>query len=458
MCKQVGFEHLHRHTCFSLLDGYATVEEYAARSKKIDQHYLCVTDHGMMAAIPRQIKACDKAKEEGYNLKSIYGCELYLNNLHEPDPIKRKAFTPAEAKAHRKSYHLLAIAYNEIGYRNLLKLSTWGFSNGFYIKPRVTHEQLIKHKEGIFFTSCCYIGEIGQAFEKGLQESNGDEKVAGEFAEQMLIKYMSMFGKNFFLEMMMLDFKKQKPYDKWLVAMNVKYKVPTVITQDCHYSEPEDSIQQRYMLMIKNKTTLAAIDKKLSEDDKAEVFELQDQNLWMKSEKELDDKWKSDYQDAIPEDIYIKSKENTRLICERACNIKIDRESKLPKLENDEERFKEALQKGLKFRGFANNQNYIDRMKIESELIVRKGFSSYFLIQKQFIDEAREEYKRVVNFGDGFDAVMPGRGSGCNCLCNFLLGITDVDPIEHGLLFSRFLSESRGGKTIRARFTQKPIN
>jgi len=429
------------------LDGYGTVEEYAERSVLVNQKYLCVTDHGMMAAIPRQIRACEEmSKEHNYKLHPVYGCELYLQNKHcsEED---RKHLSEEDKKEVRKSYHLLALAYNNKGYSNLVQLSSWAWINGFYYRPRVTYKQLMAHKEGIIFTSCCYNGEIGQAFERG----------GSDAAYQMLERYMAMFGEHFYLELMLLDFNKQKPFDAWLIAAHDKYHIPLIVTNDCHYCNQEDSKYQRYMLMIQKKTTIADIEKKLQADDQMDIFELQDSNLWMKSEDEMDEKFLKMYRDVIPEELYEQAKLNTVKICEQAKGVEIDRGIKLPQIPDADDKFKEKLQEGMKWRGLANNPQYEYRLKEEYELICRKGFASYFLIQKRFTDEARKKSPELLKWGTGHEAVGPGRGSGVGSLCNYVLGITDVDPIRHNLLFSRFLSEARGGKTMKIRFTQKPI-
>lgn len=395
-----GFEHLHQHTDHSLLDGLATCSELAERATKINQKFLCVTDHGMMAAIPRQIKECEER-----NLHPIIGCEIYLN----PAQIELKygenfadhieSWSDEDKKLARKSYHLLAIAYNAIGYKNLVRLSSWAWIHGFYRKPRVNHEMLLRHKEGIIFTSCCYNSEIGQAFDRG-----GDE--AGF---EMIEKYMAMFGKNFYLELMMLDFKKQKPYDAFIIRAHNKYHIPVILTQDVHYCNPEDSDLQRKMLMIQTKKTLKEIQEAQNENEMAEMFELQDKNLWMKSEDELNQKWESDYKDIIDYELFKKAKANTVEICNLAKGIEIDRSVKLPEIENSNERLKEGIYQGFKKRGLPLDKNYALRAKEEYELICSKGFSSYFLIQKMMVDEARRWY--MEKFGNtGADPVGPGRG------------------------------------------------
>jgi DNA polymerase III subunit alpha len=394
---------------FSLLDGYATVEEYAARSKLIGQHFLCITDHGMMGAIPRQIRACEEITSEGHKLKPIFGIELYLQNKHVPKEIMDE-MSPEDKKEVRKSYHLLAIAFNNNGYKNLVQLSSWAWINGFYYKPRVTHEQLLKHKEGIIFTSCCYNGEIGQAFDRGLP----DYGRASELAEEKLRLYMEMFGENFYLELMLLDFKKQKPFDKWLIWAHDKYHIPLILSQDAHYSNKEDSYFQRLMLMVQNNKTIADIEKAMQAEDSMDIFELQDKNLWMKSESELDEKYLEVdptgfcYRDIIPEALYEQAKSNTVKICEKACGVELDRSIKLPKIEDAEIKFLDAIAEGFKWRGLKGNTKYEKRIREEYELICRKEYPSYFLIQKMFTDRARKVSPEILGWGTGDEALGPG--------------------------------------------------
>ena len=427
---------------YSLLDGYAMVEEYAAYSKEVNQQYLCVSDHGMMGVIPRQIKACDK-----FNLSPIFAVELYVNPHQtlksEWDYTKRQFMDAGETHKIRKSYHLLAIAYNNEGYKNLVRLSSWAWMEGLYYKPRVNHDILLKHKEGIIFTSCCYISEIGQAFDRG-----GEEE-----AFPMVEKYIDMFGENFRLEIMLLDFHKQKPYNIFILKCHEKYNVPLILTQDCHYCKEEDSHYQRLTLMINQKSTIQEVEEKVKAGKADELFELQDKNLWMKSEDELNQKWESDYRDVIDYDLFKQAKANTVEICQMV-DVQLDRSMKLPRIENANEKLKELVMKGFIARNLPKTQEYQKRLKEEYSLICRKDFSSYFLIQKLMTDEARRVSPGLIGWGDGSEAVGPGRGSAVGSLVCYCLGITDVDPIKHDLLFSRFLSPARGGKMIKLRFKQ----
>ncbi len=435
--------------CFSL-DGYGTVHEYAKRAKEINQRFLCVTDHGSMGAVPRQIQACEE-----FGVEPLFGCELYCSPLQpELKPGEKMTsytedMSPEERKRLGKSYHLLAIACTQQGYSNLVNLSSLGWTRGYYYKPRVNHEMLMRHKEGLIFTSCCYNSEIGQAFDKG-----GDE--AGF---EMVEKYIEMFGKdNFFLELMLLDFNKQKPYDAFLIRAHERYGIPLSLANDCHYCQREDSKMQRLMLMVQTRRTIQEIQEKLDREETADLFELQDTNLWMKSEEELNEKWLEKYSDVIPLELFEEAKRNTVRIAERAKGVKLDRSVKLPYIENAEAKLLEYISVGYKKRMLPKgNPVYMKRIKEEYDLICRKGFASYFIIQKMMTDEARRISKTLLGYGDGSEAVGPGRGSAVGALTCYCLGITDVDPIEHDLLFSRFLSPARGGKQMKLRFTVDPV-
>jgi len=446
-----GVEHLHRHTHFSLLDGYAHPEEYAAYSKLVNQQFLCISDHGQMGAIPRQIATCEKN-----SVHPIFACELYVNPLQPAcrnnDEYKKfmDDLDEEQKRILKKSFHLLAIAHSDEGYKNLVNLSSWAWVNGKGgrpRRPRVNHEQLLKYKEGITFSSACYNSEIAQAFD-GFYGGNENREAGFE----MLEKYLAMFGEHFFLELMLLDFKSQKPYDKFLVEAHAKYGTPVVLTNDCHYCFQDDSKMQRYSLMIQTGKTIKEITEVLSQNPDADMFELQDTNLWMKSEDEINAMWEANYMDTVPYEIFKEAKRNSVRICENAKGVELDRSMKLPDYPDADAKFKEAIGIGFKERGLPPNRTYLGRIKEEYALICRKGFSSYFLIQKEMVDEARRICPEILGWGNGCEAVGPGRGSAVGALVCYCLGITDVDPIKHDLLFSRFLSESRGGKQMKLRF------
>jgi DNA polymerase-3 subunit alpha len=448
MSKIEGFEHLHLHTDFSLLDGYGQVEEYAERAPKINQKFLCISDHGAMGAVPRQIRACEKNK-----ISPIFACELYINPLQpqlkpgEKTGDYYKEMDDENKKTLSKSNHLLAIAHSNAGYSNLVRLSSWGWIHGFYRKPRINHEVLQAHKEGIIFTSCCYNSEVGWAFERG----------GANLADSVIERYVAMLGKeNYRLEIMLLDFVKQKPYNAYIVAAARKYGLKIILTQDCHYCNQEDSKFQRLMLMIQTGKTVQQIEAALAANQDEDLFELQDSNLWMKSEEELNEKWLKDYSDVIDYDVLAEAKRETVNICNMAKGVTLDRSIKLPKLPDADQKLKDAIMAGFKKRGLPMNREYLDRIKEEYSLICQKEFSSYFLIQKMMTDEARDYWAKKTG-GSGDEAVGPGRGSGAGSLVCYCLRITDINPIPHDLLFSRFLSPARGGKSMKLRFGIEPI-
>jgi DNA polymerase-3 subunit alpha len=203
--------------------------------------------------------------------------------------------------------------------------------------------------------------------------------------------------------------------------------------------------------MVQTKRTLAEIEKLQAEG--ADLFELQDQQLWLKSEEELNWFWKNKYSDVVDYDLFKEAKRGTVLLAEKAKGVTLDRSNKLPEIPHDKERLKEAVIRGAISRNIPKTLEYQKRLVEEYDLICRKGFASYFLITKMLTDEARRICPQLLGWGDGTEAVGSGRGSGVGSLTCYCLGITDVDPVKHGLLFSRFLSEARGGKTMRIRFS-----
>ena len=362
----------------------------------------------MLGAVPRQIRGCEKINDKlgKDTLSPIFAIELYVNRLQpemtESDEGKKitAGMTEDDQNEFRKSSHLLAIAYSDEGYKNLVRLSSWAWTKGFYRRPRVNYEQLLKYKEGIIFTSCCYASEIGRAFESGGEEAGF----------QMIENYIKMFGKeHFYLEIMLLDFKKQKPYDAFIIKAKEKYGLNIILTNDCHYCNKEDSKYQRLMLMIQTGRTIKELEKAIKEDSNQDFFELQDTNLWMKSEEELNEKWLSDYQDTIPYEIFCEAKRTTVEICRKAKGVQLDRSLKLPIVNDADEKLKEEVMKGAAIRGLKGKE-YANRIMEEYSLITRKGFSSYFLIQQMMTDEARRVCKDLLGWGDGSQAVGPGRG------------------------------------------------
>lgn len=443
----MGYENLHRHSSYSLLDGYSKIDEYAEYSKEVNQKYLCISDHGTMACIPAQIKAAEEN-----NLTSVFACEMYINPLQfeaksrEDNAAFRKNLPPDQQKIFDKSMHLLGIAISNEGYKNLVKLTSWAWVHGFYKKPRISHEMVKKHKEGIIFTSTCGNSEIAWTF------FNYGEEAALEVVK----KYKEWFGDNFYLELMMLDWKMQTPYNEFLIRAHNKLNIPFIISTDCHYCKKEHSLNQRLTLMINNKRTLNDIQALIDSGEGEDIFELQDENLWMKSEEEMDKKWEDDHTESIDYEIYKMAKANTVKICQMAHNVQIDRSLKIPSFENDKAKLMDLIQLGIKERNMPKTVEYMKRIKEEYEVICDKGFASYFLMDRMIVEESFRVCKEIYGFQDSSIA-RGGRGSVGGSLIAYLLDLHDLDPVKHDLYFSRFLSRARGGKQMKWRQSEDLI-
>jgi intein/homing endonuclease len=190
-----------------------------------------------------------------------------------------------------------------------------------------------------------------------------------------------------------------------------KYGLPVILSCDCHYAQREDSKMQRLMLMVQTRRTLQEIQDKLDREETADLFELQDTNLWMKSEEELNEKWSSDYSETIPLEFFEEAKRNTVRVAERCKGVKLDRSVKLPYIEDADQKLLEYISIGYKRRMHPKGDPvYMRRIKEEYDLICSKGFASYFIIQKMMTDEARRVSMKLLGYGDGSEAVGPGRG------------------------------------------------
>lgn len=445
-----GFEHIHCHSDFSLLDGIGTVEEHAKRRKEINQQYLCITDHGVMGAIPEQIK-----RGEEYGLHPLFACELYINPMQpeveyrQQSADHRKDLKETEQRSFDRSPHLIAIAATNEGYSNLVRLSSWAWIHGFYRKPRINYDVLRQYHEGIVFTTACAASQSAVAFFE-----NGDDCGYDQVA-----RLMDIVGKeNLYLEINMLDFEPQKPYDQFMIRCHDRYGLPLVLTQDAHYAYKDHWILQRNALLSQTGRTIAEINAMVASGAAGDIFELQDRNLYVKSEPELNDMWEQKFQNIIDYELFKQAKENSVKIAQRCKGVQFDREVKLPQIPDAETILWEETMRGFVHRGCPENKLYRERIQEEYDLICSKGFASYFLIEKEMLDVARTEGKRILGFGKGPECVGPGRGSVCGSLVAYCLRLHDVEPIVHDLRFSRFLSPARGGKQQRFRHTVKPVS
>jgi len=393
----VKFTHLHVHSHYSLLDGLPKIDELLDYVKELGMDSVALTDHGVLYGAVEFYK---KAKERG--IKPIIGCEIYT------------AFERMDQKRPNiddKRYHLVLLAKNEEGYKNLVQLVTKAHLEGFYYKPRIDDKLLAKHSKGLIAMTACLAGRIPRLI------------VAKKFeaAEKLAQKYQEIFGKdNFYLELQHHpNIREQKIVNDELISISKKYGIPLVATNDTHYLKPEDTEAQDILMLINTGAN----------PNDPERITIKSDDFSLRSSKEMEEAFKH-----VPEAI-----KNTQKIAD-VCNFKFELgKTKLPYFEvpngkTPDEYLEELCKQGLKRRFKDNlNKEITDRLNYELSVIKQTGFASYFLIVQDFVNWAKSQ--RIV--------VGPGRGSAAGSLVSYLLNITNVDPIKHNLLFERFLSGSR---------------
>lgn len=389
------FTHLHLHTEYSLLDGACRIEPLVLRAKELGMTSLAITDHGNMYGAVDFYKTCKK-----HGIKPIIGCEVYV--------APRTRFD--REKVLDKDYnHLILLCENEKGYKNLIKLVSLSYTEGYYYKPRVDHDILEKYHEGLICLSACLAGEIPQAILERDYEK----------AKNTALWYRDVFGKdNYFLELQDHGIKEQKIVAEGIKRLNSETGIPLVVTNDVHYIEKEDSKIQQVLICI-------ATNHVIGEDT---GLEFHSQEFYLKSEEEMKQLFPE-----LPEAV-----ENTAKIAER-CNFDFEfGKTKLPYFEINEdishfEYFRRLCYEGLEKRYNNPPQEYIDRLEYELETVNKMGYTDYYLIVADFVSFAK---------GQGIP-VGPGRGSGAGSLAAYCMGITDLDPMKYNLLFERFLNPER---------------
>ena len=393
----MAFTHLHVHTEYSLLDGSSKISELLPRAKELGMDSLAITDHGVMYGV---IDFYKKAKEVG--VKPILGCEIYVA------PGSR--FDREQSRGEDRYYHLVLLAENNQGYKNLMKIVTRGFTEGYYYRPRVDYEVLERYHEGIIALSACLAGEIPN---KILKE---DYEGAREAARKM----NALFGPgNFFLELQDHGLRQQTQVNSVIMRMSKELDIPLVVTNDVHYIREEDAVPHDILLCIQ--TGKLVTDKDRMRYEGGQFF--------LKSEEEM--------QKVFP---YAReAMENTHKIAER-CNVEIVfGEQKVPKFDVPEgydafSYLKELCEKGLVKRyGDPPPEELKERLAYELDTIKNMGYVDYFLIVWDFIRFAKSQ---------GI-AVGPGRGSAAGSIVSYCLEITNIDPIRYQLIFERFLNPER---------------
>ncbi|NCO89561.1 DNA polymerase III subunit alpha, partial [Candidatus Wolfebacteria bacterium] len=383
------FVHLHTHSHYSLLDGLAKIDDLIDRAKELGMKALALTDHGNLYGAVEFYKKAVKAE-----IKPILGVETYV--------APRSRFEK-QAKIDDNYFHLILLAENNLGWKNMIKLITKSHLEGFYYRPRVDKELLRQYHEGIIALSACLAGEIPQLILKNNFEQ----------AEKTIKEYQEIFGsENFFLEV------SHHPNIPEAVKVNDALKklskitfAPLVATQDIHYAKPEDAEYQDILLAVQTNN-------KTSDENrltmKVEDFSMRSQEQMMESFKDL------------PEAI-----ENTEKIAER-CNVNLTLNQillpnfPLPEQEiSADDYLRKLVMERLSNRFEVADAKVMERLDYELEVIKKTGFADYFLIVQDFVIWAKE--RGIV--------VGPGRGSAAGSLVSYVLGVTDINPLKYDLLF-----------------------
>lgn len=390
------FTHLHTHSHYSLLDGLAKIDDLINRAGELGMDSLALTDHGVMYGI---VEFYQKARAK--NIKPILGIEAYvaMNSRLDKNPGMDD-----------KRNHLILLAKNELGYKNLIKLTTSAHLEGFYYKPRMDKEILRKNSEGIIATSACMSGEVSQAILGGNFEK----------AEKIIREFQEIFGKdNFYLELQ--DHPSligQEKINKGLIELSGKTGAPLVAANDIHYVNSEDDKAQDILLCIQMNRTV----------DEKDRLSMMGEDYSMKSPERMMKSFKH-----VPEAI-----DNTQKIVSE-CNVSLDLgKILLPQFEvpgklSPDEYLEKLCRDGIIKRFSKTNDTVEKRLRFELDTIKHMGFASYFLIVQDFVNWAKNQ--NIV--------VGPGRGSAAGSLVSYLIGITDIDPLKYELLFERFLNPDR---------------
>ncbi len=389
-----NFAHLHVHTEYSLLDGSIRIKDLISQTKALGMDSIAITDHGAMFGV---VQFFQEAKKQG--IKPILGSEVYvaINSRFDRDPKDKS------------QYHLVLLAKSNKGYENLMKVVSEGYVNGFYYRPRVDHEILEKYSEDIICLSACLGGEVQQQ----LLDNNYQK------ARETALLYDRIYGRgNFFLELQDHGIREQVVVNEELRKLSRETGIPLVATNDVHYLRKEDARVHDVLLCVQTGKTVVDEDR----------MKFPSEEFYLKSPDEMED--------LFPEDIAALM--NTVDIAER-CNVELEfgklhlPSYKVPEGSDKEVYFRNLCIEGLRNRYHDITPEIMERFEYELSVITQMGYIDYFLIVWDFIKYAR----------DNGIMVGPGRGSAAGSIVSYALNIIDIDPLEYGLLFERFLNPER---------------
>ncbi|MDO4542692.1 MAG: DNA polymerase III subunit alpha, partial [Bacillota bacterium] len=390
------FVHLHNHTEYSLLDGFARIKDMVAKAKALDMPAVAITDHGVMYGVVDFYNEC---KKQG--IKPILGCEVYV--------AARSRFDK-DFNYDKERYHLILLAKNEQGYRNLCTMVSLASSEGFYTKPRVDKELMREYGEGLICLSACLAGEIPRAL-----QADDYEK-----AKAIALEHLEIFGEgNYYLEIQDQGIPIEKGLNKQIAALGKELNIPLVATNDVHYTNREDAEYHDILLCIQMGKTI----------DDPNRMRFETDQFYFKTQEEMAAVFK-EYPEALA---------NTKVIADK-CDVELHfappyflPEYPVPEGYDVLSYLRKLCEDGLKARYPEITEEIRERFEYELGIIIKMDFPSYFLIVWDMINYAKENDIMV----------GPGRGSAAGSIVAYSLGITDIDPMQYDLLFERFLNPDR---------------
>ena len=391
---RIPFTHLHVHTEYSLLDGAARIPALVSRARELGMSHLAITDHGVLYGVVDFYKACLEA-----GITPVIGCEVYTAARSRLD---------RDPRADADQGHLVLLAENDEGYRNLMLLVSAGFTDGYYYKPRIDLDLLERHHAGIIGLSACLAGDVPNALLKGDYER----------ARTLALRLDGILGRgNFYLELQHNGLDEQREVNRELVRLSGDTGIPLVATNDVHYIHRTDARAQEILICIQTGKTVEDEDRLVIETDE----------LYLKSQAEMAQHFAD-----VPEAL-----KNTQRIADR-CRVNFTfGKLHLPAFPVAPPQTPESLLERITWEGYARRYGTDDahreRTRYELSVIRQMGYVDYFLIVWDFIRHARE--KGIM--------VGPGRGSAAGSIVSYCLGITNVDPIRYALIFERFLNPER---------------
>jgi len=384
------FVNLHQHTHYSLLDGCAQIKPLVKRAADLDMPSLAITDHGTLAGSLEFYLECKRA-----GINPIVGVEAYVD----------------DSKSRKEQYrHVVLLAKNYKGYLNLLKIVSEAYVNGFYYRPRTTTEKIFEHGEGLIVSSACMGGIIAKT--RGRKQARHEAE-----------KWKDRFGNDFYIEIQFNEIAGQKPVNAMLVSVAEEVGVKVLPTLDAHYVHPEDIQIQDFVLLVRDKKNVDRL-KEVAYKARS-LYLMTGKELWQKASEFGFNYTKAEFKRLI---------RSTKEVSDK-CDLEIPTGSfHLPDMGMSHSEFKRMVKHEFKqFHFYKKTPIYERRLKKELKIISKLGFHDYFLIVKDLVSWCRQN--------DIF--VGPARGSVAGSLASFVLGITKIDPIKHGLIFERFLNESR---------------